>query len=147
MPPVSPTYSHPGQAPPPHSIPPPPLHHQPPPTGPQSPQSLYNSTSPPPFAVRPDATAQYPSNSHQPYGDINGGPKSSPPRPQSESYGHGNGSNYRENAGHNHRRGGVRRGSFAGRKPPCFFFPTGRCKNGYVFFTFFNFIFLLLTRD
>lgn len=34
----------------------------------------------------------------------------------------------REGAGH-HRRG-ARRGSFNGRKPPCLFFPAGRCRNG-----------------
>ncbi len=34
-----------------------------------------------------------------------------------------------------HRRGGPRRPSFNNsRKPPCLFFPAGRCKNGYVIF-------------
>jgi hypothetical protein len=128
MPPISPSYPHPGQVPVPLSMAP--LHHQPPP---QSPQSLYNNNTspPPPFVMRPDAAAQFPPQAigdNQPYPEINGAPKS-PPNSQGDGYSAGQGPGYRENGGHN-RRGSARRGSFAGRKPPCLFYPSGRCKNG-----------------
>jgi len=137
--PMSPSYSHPGQVPVPLSVPPPPPpppHHRPPPPPPppQSPQALYNNVSPtPPFVVRPDAAVQYPPqpvSASQPFPELNGVPKS-PPNPLSDGYSAGQGTPYREGPGHN-RRGSSRRGSFAGRKPPCLFYPSGRCKNGYV---------------
>ena len=35
------------------------------------------------------------------------------------------------NGVNHHRSGSMRRPSFGSRKPPCLFFPSGRCKNGY----------------
>lgn len=35
------------------------------------------------------------------------------------------------NAINHHRRGSMRHPSYGSRKPPCLFFPSGRCKNGY----------------
>lgn len=135
MSPVSPSYPHPGPPPPASlSIPPlPPVQQAP--QGPQSPQTMYANQhpvpAPPPFIIRQDAV-QLPSqginghvNGHA-FPDVNGGPKS-PLQPLPDSYGSGQG--YREGMGHA-RRGSIRRGSFAGRKPPCLFFPSGRCKNG-----------------
>lgn len=55
-------------------------------------------------------------------------PKSPLQHTQPDGYGHG----HRETYGHN-RRGSGRRTSFGvTRKPPCLFFPAGRCKNGSV---------------
>jgi hypothetical protein len=85
-----------------------------------------------PFVVRQDAAGQYPNqniNGQPNFPEINGGPKSPPLQPQTDGYGSGPG--HRENMGHI-RRGSTRRGSFGGRKPACLFFPSGRCKNGYV---------------
>lgn len=136
--PMSPGYPHPGHGAVPMSMPPmSPLHHQPQPVpGPQSPNAMYNSVPQPtpPFVVRPDA-AQYPQPgmpSPVGYPEINGGPKSpmmhaQQPDPYNPI------PTYREGAPQN-RRGGARRPSFGGRKPPCLFFPSGRCKNGYVRF-------------
>jgi len=137
MPPMSPsTYSQPGQVPVPMSIPSlPPLHHPPlpPPPAPQSSHSMYNTSSPPaPFAVRQDAVGPYPpqsANTPGGYPDVNGGPKSPPLHAQPDAYGHGPA--FRDGMNHN-RRGSSRRGSFGGRKPPCLFFPAGKCKNGSV---------------
>jgi hypothetical protein len=129
MSPVSPTYPHPGQVPVPLSIPPlPPLQQQMPLQGPHSPQAMYNPqhiapAASSPFVVRQDAAGQYPPegmNGHVNFPDVNGGPKSPPPQPIADTYGSGPG--YRENTGHG-RRGSIRRGSLAGRKPPCLFFP------------------------
>ncbi|TFK36906.1 hypothetical protein BDQ12DRAFT_686069 [Crucibulum laeve] len=131
--PISPSsYSHPGQMPVPMSIPPlPPLHHQPTlaPTGPQSPNG-YNSpnSSIPPFTVQQDLSSRYqqqPPNVN--YQENDGGIKPPPTNVQPDTYG----ANpvHRDGLGH-HRRGAGRRGSFGGRKPPCLFFPSGRCKNG-----------------
>lgn len=145
MSPVSPSYSHPNQqGPAPLSIPPIPQHPQQiPPQGPTSPQISYNPqsgapTPTSPFVVRQDAAGQYPShqgmNGRIPFPETNGsGPKSPPLQPQSEGF-NGPSQGYRDNMGHG-RRGSVRRGSFAGRKPPCLFYPSGRCKNGWVFFS------------
>lgn len=129
-------YSHPGQVPIPMPISPlPPLHPQStlPPPGPQSPINMYNNaTSPvPPFPVQQDTAGQYPPPSANPsvnYQDINGVVKSPPLNQQADMY---NGPTHRDGMVHN-RRGAGRRGSFGGRKPPCLFFPAGRCKNGYV---------------
>ena len=137
MSPVTPAYPHPGQAPVPLSIPPlPPLQQQGPPQVSQSPPAMYHNSQPgapvpaSPFVARQDASGQYPSqgmNGHAAFPEVNGGPKSPQLQPSTDGYGPGPG--YRENVGHA-RRGSVRRGSFAGRKPPCLFFPSGRCKNG-----------------
>ncbi|KAL4070766.1 hypothetical protein J3A83DRAFT_4372942 [Scleroderma citrinum] len=123
--------------PPPHPLPlsipslPPP--HQPATArGPQSPQSMYANgpVSAPPFSVRQDL-ASYPSQGLHPnsaYPDVNGGPKSSSAHPQRDNYGPPPA--FR---GVNHRRGGIRRGSFGGNRkpiPPCLFYPAGRCRNG-----------------
>lgn len=138
--PMSPSaYTHPGQVPVPMTIPSlPPLQHQsslPPPT-PQSPSNMYPSPPPtgPPFIVQ-DTINQYstlqPTNATPPYHNLNGDTKQ--PSSQSDTYGSGPAHpNHRDGAPHN-RRGTARRGSFGGsRKPPCLFFPAGRCKNGYV---------------
>ncbi|KAK0455955.1 hypothetical protein EV421DRAFT_18217 [Armillaria borealis] len=123
-------YPHPGQLPVPMSIPPlPPLQHPlpPAPVG-QSPHTVYPALPPAhPFAMRPDGTPFPPPPAgpvHFP--DVNGSAKSPSLNPQPDSYGP---SPARESFGHQ-RRGSARRGSFAGRKPPCLFFPSGRCKNG-----------------
>jgi hypothetical protein len=139
MSPVTPAYPHPGQAPVPLSIPPlPPLQQQAPPQVSQSPPAMYHNSQHgapvpvSPFVARQDASGQYPSqgmNGHAAFPEVNGGPKSPQLQPSTDAYGPGPG--YRENVGHA-RRGSVRRGSFAGRKPPCLFFPSGRCKNGWV---------------
>ncbi|PPQ67183.1 hypothetical protein CVT25_005784 [Psilocybe cyanescens] len=122
-----PVYSHPGQVP--ISMPPisplPAMHPhgpQPPHAVPQPPANLYNSTSSvPPFSLHQDATGPYslpvpPSNINYP--DAANGVRSE--NSQVENY----------NAHPNHRRGAGRRPSFSSRKPPCLFFPSGRCKNG-----------------
>ncbi|KAJ3514394.1 hypothetical protein NLJ89_g2409 [Agrocybe chaxingu] len=122
-----PVYSHPGQG---HvSMPVPPSHSQQPHPhpGPQSPNLYHPSTSPVPhYPVHQDA---YP-----------------PPGPPNVSYdpAHLNGvpaplenglpdfsnhPNPRDGL-NNHRRGSGRRPSFGARRPPCLFFPAGRCKNG-----------------
>ncbi|KAF9460139.1 hypothetical protein BDZ94DRAFT_1170296 [Collybia nuda] len=130
-------YAHPGQVPVPLSIPPlPPLQHQPslPPPGPQSPSNMYPSPPPtgPPYIVQ-DPTNQYsslqPANAASVYHNLNDEIK--PLGSQSDTYGPPHAHlNHREGAPHN-RRGTTRRGSFGGsRKPPCLFFPAGRCKNG-----------------
>jgi hypothetical protein len=130
MSPVSPAYAHPGQGPiPPNAIPIQTLH-QPPLMGPLSPQAVYSATSPPPppsFPIRHDMNGQYPQQPNGAYPDANGGPKSpltTQPDGFTPNHGHREGMNH-------YRRGSVRRGSFGGgRKPPCLFFPAGRCKNG-----------------
>ena len=102
-------------------------------SGPQSPQqAIYPPTSPNAIVPGP---SQYPippvayshpgvipnGNHHDPALS----PKSPTMHPQSDMYA----PPHRE-AYHN-RRGSARRSSFGiGRKPPCLFFPTGRCKNG-----------------
>lgn len=102
---------HPGMQmmpPPPHS--PPQANYPPPPQGyPMPPNGYYHSPPPQP----PVAPATFDAN----------GPKSSLPQDGSAPNGH-----TREN-GHQ-RRGSTRRPSFAARKPPCMFYPVGRCKNG-----------------
>jgi hypothetical protein len=136
MSPISPSYPHPGQVPIPLSIPPlPPLHRQPPP-GAQTPQHMYNNRSPnsaPPFAVRRQSFSQQFSpqglNNHSVYPENSGGPKSPPMQPQVDTYPQN--PPFRDGVGHA-RRGSIRRGSFGGRKPPCLFYPSGRCRNGYV---------------
>ncbi|KAL0951467.1 hypothetical protein HGRIS_008155 [Hohenbuehelia grisea] len=127
MSPISTAY-HPGP-PIPMSIPPlPPAQPQgvPPPPGPQSPPMFNGPPGPvPPYGVRPDAHGQYPPPNAVPPVQaplVNGIPKPQMPPAGPDAY------PYRD-AGHP-RRGNGRRGSLAGRKPPCFFFPAGRCKNG-----------------
>ncbi|EPQ61417.1 hypothetical protein GLOTRDRAFT_124253 [Gloeophyllum trabeum ATCC 11539] len=131
--PLSPAYPHPGAVPIPVSIPPlPPLNHSvPPPHGAQSPPAMYQNAPPNgSFAVRPDAVAFPP---HQippphPVGEQNGGPKSPTMPPQADGYPQP--PVHREGMSH-HRRGSLRKPSFGGsRKPPCLFFPSGRCRNG-----------------
>ncbi|KAI0756759.1 hypothetical protein C8Q80DRAFT_53991 [Daedaleopsis nitida] len=130
--PVTPTYGHPAPMPIPIAVPPlPPLQTNS--TAAQSPPppSMYPPISPsapvtaPPYAI-PAQYAPLPPN-----GDVQDivSPKSPPQgHPQADVYGHGPA--VRE-LGH-HRRGGARRPSFGGRggKPPCLFFPSGRCRNG-----------------
>lgn len=135
--PMSPSpYSHPGQPPIPMSIPP--LPQLPPqlPLPAQPQLNMYNTApAPPPPFVQHDGTVAYPTpqstHANLAHPDVNGDVKpplnTQPdiPGPIPHHPGH------REGMGH-HRRGAPRRGSFGGRKPPCLFFPTGRCKNGYV---------------
>ncbi|KAI6162014.1 hypothetical protein EDD17DRAFT_1873930 [Pisolithus thermaeus] len=99
--------------------------------GPQSPQSAYPNgpTSAPPFSVRQDPSPYPPQSAHV-FSEINGGPKSPPVRPQADNYGPPPA--FRQGANH-HRRGSMRRGSFAGSRKPapaCLFYPAGRCRNG-----------------
>ncbi|KAF9448191.1 hypothetical protein P691DRAFT_730183, partial [Macrolepiota fuliginosa MF-IS2] len=134
--PMSPSaYPHPAPIPVPLSIPPlPPLHHQPqlPPPGPQSPANF--TPSPATFNVQQDGTATYPPPQQlpPPNGNVNypteadGVPK--PPHPAPESFNNGFPPFHRD--GPVHVRRGSRRASFGKPKPPCLFFPAGRCKNG-----------------
>ncbi|PPQ64490.1 hypothetical protein CVT26_002029 [Gymnopilus dilepis] len=124
-----PVYPHPGQVPVGiQPIPPlPPLHphapHAPPPP------NMYNPSPVPPYPAPQEApSGPYPlpvppSNAN--FTETNG---VHPPEPaQAENF------NPQANArdgGNGHRRGSGRRPSFGARKPPCLFFPSGRCKNG-----------------
>ncbi|THV07619.1 hypothetical protein K435DRAFT_815404 [Dendrothele bispora CBS 962.96] len=112
----------------PMSVPPlPPLYHQPPPPPPQS-------QSQPPYPVNPQATpfAVQPNGAYPPgpvpvpvpYPDVNNSAKSPPLNPQPENYG----PPVRDPV--QNRRGNLRRTSLGTRKPPCLFFPAGKCKNG-----------------
>ncbi|KAF9477519.1 hypothetical protein BDN70DRAFT_934148 [Pholiota conissans] len=131
-----PIYPHPGHVPMamqpiPPLAPLPPLHpHAPhhPNSGPQPHPNLYNSaTSPvPPFPLHQEVPGPYPMP--PPPANINYDPANGV-KPEPENYNiHSNHPNHRE--GLNHRRGAGRRPSFSARKPPCLFFPAGRCKNG-----------------
>ena len=123
--PMSPTaYPHTGQIPVPMSVPPlPPLQQVPP-----SPQSSY-----PPLPPAPQSYTLPPNGAYYPpqppilvnYLEMNGSAK---PPTQSDQFSPNANSGLREN-GHQ-RRPSARRGSFVSRKPPCLFFPSGRCKNG-----------------
>ncbi|KAF8922139.1 hypothetical protein CPB85DRAFT_1427471 [Mucidula mucida] len=128
---MSPTaYPHPGQVPVPMSIPPlPPLQHSAPPQ-PQSPSANYPALpSAPQLFPAPPNGAYYSTQPPIPvtYSEVNGPTKPPSLNPQSDGF-IPNG--FREN-GHQ-RRASARtsRGSFVNRKPPCLFFPAGRCKNG-----------------
>ncbi|KAH9846858.1 hypothetical protein C2E23DRAFT_890540 [Lenzites betulinus] len=133
--PVSPTYGHPGPTPMPGPVPPlSPLQIHP--NGAQSPppQGMYPPISPgaqnmvPPYPM----PAQYP-----PQGIVRNGEVADVVSPKPMLQGHPQGEAYgpgpmnREAMTH-HRRGSARRPSFGGRggKPPCLFFPSGRCRNG-----------------
>ncbi|KAF4606505.1 hypothetical protein EYR38_000559 [Pleurotus pulmonarius] len=120
--PIPPVAYHPNPAPVPMAVPPPPLPPVHAPQGLQSPPVMYNAPPPTqPFPVLPEAAGQYPplpSGGPVSGSDVNGAVKSEPYMQP-----------YRDGSG-NSRRGNGRRSSFASRKPPCFFFPAGRCKNG-----------------
>ncbi|KAL0578513.1 hypothetical protein V5O48_003506 [Marasmius crinis-equi] len=115
----------------------PPVYHQAPPQGPpQSPPAMYNGAPngappPAPFVMPPNGPTPYPGPVHVPYPDANGPvPVKSPLlNPQSDNF-PPLGPPPRDNLGP--RRGTGRRGSFGvrGGKPPCLFFPAGKCKNG-----------------
>ena len=134
--PVSPTYGHPAPMPMPVSIPPlPPL--QTSPTSAQSPPppAMYTPLSPsaqgamPPYAMPPQYAPQpIPANGDA--ADVVSPKSPAQGHPQADSY--TSGPIAREMS--HHRRGSARRPSFGGRggKPPCLFFPSGRCRNGYV---------------
>ncbi|KAH9937223.1 uncharacterized protein B0H18DRAFT_1081474 [Fomitopsis serialis] len=138
VPPMSPTYGHPGQVPIPVSIPPlPPLN-----GGPQSPQQqqgMYPPMSPTAqgamsaYPVQRDAPGPYAPQGRLFNGSVVDrlGSHSSSSAPQADGYGPGPGPMHRDGMSH-YRRGGARRPSFGGpgRKPPCLFFPVGRCRNG-----------------
>ncbi|GLB35956.1 putative ankyrin repeat [Lyophyllum shimeji] len=131
--PLSPSaYSHAGQAPVPMMMSAlPPLQHQ----GslpPHTPSNMYSTapTSGPPYVQHDGATAPYPVTQQ---GKPNVAPRelNGEGKPLIPQEGPGPNNHHpipREGPGH-HRRGG-RRGSFNGRKPPCLFFPAGRCRNG-----------------
>ena len=108
MSPVSPSYPHPGRHVP-LSLPPPPPAHAP--TGPQSSSVPYPQSAPPSVPQQ-----RYPVSSEQ-----NGAQKSLPQEGFSQC-------GYHRNGGP-----GFRRSSFGGGRRPCLFFPSGRCRNGYVF--------------
>ncbi|KAH7914778.1 hypothetical protein BJ138DRAFT_1123270 [Hygrophoropsis aurantiaca] len=131
MSPVSP-YAQQGHAPLPLSIPALPPPHQPPATaGPQSPPSAYPNgpVSAPPFAGQQNVLPypRQPLIPHAPFAESNNGPKPNPGQRQPDGY--PTGPVFRHGMNHN-RRGNLRRGSFGGRKPPCLFYPSGRCRNG-----------------
>ncbi|KAF8078821.1 hypothetical protein FPV67DRAFT_81025 [Lyophyllum atratum] len=125
-------YSHPGQAPVPMMMTPlPPLQQQTT-LPPHSPSNMYNTAPPsaPPHHVQHDGTTPYPVTqpgkpSMVPQ-ELNGGAKS----PISQDAPGPNNHHLMPRDGAGHHRRGARRGSFNGRKPPCLFFPTGRCRNG-----------------
>ena len=130
---ISPSaYPHPGHPPVPMSISPlpslPPQSALPTP----SPSNLYNTVPPPiPPFVPHDAAVPYPvpQPSHPNIGLQDVIDEAIPPviaQPEVPSPNH---PPQRDGLTH-HRRGGPRRASFGGRKPPCLFFPAGRCKNG-----------------
>ncbi|OBZ79501.1 Glycerol-3-phosphate dehydrogenase [NAD(P)+] [Grifola frondosa] len=135
VPPMSPTYGHPGQVPVPVTGIPPLSPLQSAGGGPQSPQqTMYPSIhagapgAMPPYAI----PGQYPPQGMLLNGDVAdtiGSPKS--PTAHLQADGYGPGPMNREAMTH-HRRGSARRTSFGGpgRKPPCLFFPSGRCRNG-----------------
>ncbi len=137
--PISPSaYPHPAPMPVPLSIPPlPPLHHQPqmPPPGPQSPTNFVPSPATP-FSVPPEGPGIYPPQQlPMPNGNVSFPPEiEGMPKPQ-QSAPEGFNNNippiHRDGSMHS-RRGAGRRASFGKPKPPCLFFPAGRCKNGYV---------------
>ncbi|KAF9056568.1 hypothetical protein BJ165DRAFT_1522469 [Panaeolus papilionaceus] len=126
---AGPIYPHPGQMPVPMGMPPiPPIHHSPTShthPGPQSPHN-YPTSPVPPFPLPQDGAVPYPPVQPVPgsYSESNGLPK--PDLPRGEHFAPH--PNHRE-SGHI-RRNAPRRPSFGARKPPCLFFPAGRCKNG-----------------
>ena len=121
--PITSPYPHSGQMPVPLSMPP--LHHPAshPQPGPQSPHNIYNASTSPvlPFVLHQDL----PGPSAPPLSSINY-PDNVPcvklPPEQTE--------NYNIHPRETNRRGAGRRPSVGSRKPPCLFFPAGRCKNG-----------------
>ncbi|THH18547.1 hypothetical protein EW146_g2451 [Bondarzewia mesenterica] len=119
--PVSPSYPHPV----PTSVPLPVTSLPPVNGGPQSP--VYQPPSHPMSNYDPRRdSGQYPAQPTQRgISDTNGMQK---PAPFHGPEGFGPGG-HRDGMGH-HRRGSFRRQSFGGRKPPCLFFPSGRCRNG-----------------
>ncbi|KAI0040803.1 hypothetical protein FA95DRAFT_1611504 [Auriscalpium vulgare] len=126
MSPTSPSsYPHANHVPVPLSAPPlpPPQHIAPP--GPQSPTAPYPAVNGP-YEQRHDGAGQYPPPplAQRPPPDTNGVHKS-PPQQGPDAFGP---NGHREPTAN--RRGGFRRPSFASRKPPCLFFPAGRCRNG-----------------
>ncbi|KDQ63344.1 hypothetical protein JAAARDRAFT_121021 [Jaapia argillacea MUCL 33604] len=137
--PVSPAYPHPASMPVPVTIPSlPPLHHPVPShPGPQSPQTMYPNAASngpvSPFHVRHDSVGQYPPQNLPAHGpaDPSLGPKSPPLHPQADGYMPGPPHHHHHRDASHHRRGSLRKPSFGGsRKPPCLFFPSGRCRNG-----------------
>ena len=137
--PVSPTYGHPAPVSIPGPVPSlPPLQTsptvaQPPPQpGMYPPMSPNGQVVPPPYAIPPQYVAS----------SVLNGDATDIISPKSPVHGHPSAEGYvpgpinREMS--HHRRGGPRRPSFGGRggKPPCLFFPSGRCRNGYASFAF-----------
>ncbi|KAJ4485914.1 hypothetical protein J3R30DRAFT_3282740 [Lentinula aciculospora] len=113
-------------------------YHQPPlPSQPQQqpmPPNMYNNTSAPaPSFVVSNGIHPYPPIPVSPSVGYPDGVINSPPlNSQSDTFAPvptGPPVSHREPAGHP-RRSSIRRGSFTSRKPPCLFFPAGKCKNG-----------------
>ncbi|KAI1789760.1 hypothetical protein LXA43DRAFT_892167 [Ganoderma leucocontextum] len=131
--PVSPTYLHPAPVPIPGPVPPlSPLQTSPTAAQPPPQPAMYPPMSPnghrvaPPYAIPPQYATQ----------SISNGDATAVISPKSPVHGHPPADGYapgpiNRDMGH-HRRGGPRRPSFGGRggKPPCLFFPSGRCRNG-----------------
>ncbi|KAI0322164.1 hypothetical protein OF83DRAFT_1161407 [Amylostereum chailletii] len=125
--PISPS-AYPNGNPAPLSLPVPPLP-MPPAGGHQSPSAGYPQTAvPPPHAYDPQMDASHPPHSApaQRVSYDQNGMQKTPPLHAPDSIGM---NGHRDPMGHA-RRGGFRRPAFMGRKPPCLFFPSGRCRNG-----------------
>ncbi|KAI4528956.1 hypothetical protein K525DRAFT_281572 [Schizophyllum commune Loenen D] len=119
-------------APPAQGVPYAPVPAMSPPNGYAHPGSMPMAMPPPapvpmPNGVPPPAMYPVPQmNGHAEHGEVPDAPAAAPPvKPHGEGYPHP--PPFRD--GH-HRRGSMRRPSLASRKPPCMFFPAGRCKNG-----------------
>ncbi|KAJ3895516.1 hypothetical protein GG344DRAFT_73033 [Lentinula edodes] len=118
---------------PPMSAAPPQIYHQPPPPQPSTMYNNNTSVPAPPFVVQSNGMSQYPPiPASAPVGYSDGVVDPPSLNPQSETFGSiptGPPASHRESTGHA-RRSSIRRGSFTTRKPPCLFFPAGKCKNG-----------------
>ena len=121
--PITSPYPHAGQMPVPLTMPPlPPLHHPTSHPQPGQSQNIYNASTSPvlPFVLHQDLPGpSAPPLSSINYPDI---PLVKLPPEQTE--------NYNIHPREINRRGAGRRPSVGSRKPPCLFFPAGRCKNG-----------------
>ncbi|KAJ3728132.1 hypothetical protein DFJ43DRAFT_1139999 [Lentinula guzmanii] len=121
--------------PPMSAAPMPQVYHQPlpPPQPHQMASTMYNTSVPPSFVVQSNGVPPYPLIPvSAPAGYSDGVVKSPPLNPQSDDFApvpNGPAISHRDFAGHA-RRNSIRRGSFTSRKPPCLFFPAGKCKNG-----------------
>jgi hypothetical protein len=149
--PAQPGYAPVGVSPPvPYGVVPPPYAHAAPisiPMQPHSPMAVPHSPQQPIYPVASPGgmipgPSQYPiqpsmvGHPYPPQGLPSGhhhDPSTSPKSPLQHAQPDGYAPGHKETYGH-YRRGSARRPSFGigSRKPPCLFFPSGRCKNGYV---------------